>query len=729
MTMSIGVTEEHRALRDAVRGWASRHSPPEVVREGYEDEAPSLPACWGPLAQQGFLGIHLDEELGGSGGGYLELAVVLEELGRAVTPGPVLPSLLASSLLARWASKAHAVSVVPGLADGSSIGASALRPDLVAVRGDHGGLRVDGVVCPVAGAVQADVLVLGATLDGDEVWFSVDAGVEGVDRRFVDSLDGSCRLGEVTVSGVEISAEQVLDGLQSGEVAKLAATLGAAEAAGVAAWCVETASEYAKVREQFGRPIGQFQGVKHRCADMLVETERARAVAWDAARAIDQGEDVELATAVAGAVAFTAATRCARSCIQVLGGIGYTWEHDAHLYFRRAFALAQTYGDVTKWRGIAASRSLDGERRTLELDLGDQGEDVRVEVRAFLDEVADLEPGEQRRRVADAGYLLPHFSPPWGRDAGAAEQLIISEEFSRAGVPRPDLVIGNWVVPTIISYGTEDQQERWVRPTFHGDITWCQMFSEPNAGSDLASLTTKASKVEGGWSINGQKVWTSGAHRADFAICLARTDPSAPKHKGITYFILDMTSEGIDIRALRNIAGGSEFNEIFLNDVFVPDGAVIGEINDGWRAARTTLANERVAMSARSTLGGGLEELVAGFAKLAAKDPVVLDRVGELVCDAQAMAVLGLRITLSQLSGVDPGAASSVRKLLGMDYQQRVSELGVELLGQQGATTEGDAHGWTQRLLSTRALTIAGGSSEVLRNIIGERMLGLPRDP
>jgi 3-oxochol-4-en-24-oyl-CoA dehydrogenase len=267
-----------------------------------------------------------------------------------------------------------------------------------------------------------------------------------------------------------------------------------------------------------------------------------------------------------------------------------------------------------------------------------------------------------------------------------------------------------------------------------GEISWCQLFSEPDAGSDLAALTTTATRADGGWLINGQKVWTSMAREADWGICLVRTDRSKAKHLGITYLIVDMKSPGLDIRPLRELTGFAMFNEVFFNDVFVPDDCVIGEVDGGWPLARTTLANERVAMGSGSSFGGGVEALL----KLVGEriddgrlisDPLLLDEVGELVAEAQTVALLGLRTTHRSLSGAAPGPEASVRKLLGVEHDQRTQELGLLLLGPEGATAVGDAAQWTFGFLANRCLTIAGGTSEIQRNVIGERLLGLPRDP
>jgi alkylation response protein AidB-like acyl-CoA dehydrogenase len=298
----------------------------------------------------------------------------------------------------------------------------------------------------------------------------------------------------------------------------------------------------------------------------------------------------------------------------------------------------------------------------------------------------------------------------------------------------PHLNIGGWAAPTIAVHGSPEQQERWVGPTLRGEIAWCQLFSEPGAGSDLAALTTKAVRTDGGWMLTGQKVWTSMAAEADWGICLARTDPTAPKHQGITYFVVDMRSPGLDVRPLREITGMAMFNEVFLDEVFVPDAAVIGEVDGGWPLARTTLANERVSMGSGSSFGGGIEALLRLVAERTAAgdldpDPRLLDDLGALVAEALAVAAIGMRATARSLTGAAPGPEASVRKLLGVEHDQRTQELGLLLLGPEGATTAGAAGQWTFGFLANRCLTIAGGTSEIQRNVIGERLLGLPRDP
>ncbi len=731
--MSIAISDDHRALLETVRRFTAARCGREVVRAAVDAEGEALPSFWDEIAALGWLGLHLPESAGGEGHGFAELAVVLEEMGRVLAPGPFLPTVWASAVVhAGGGSK----EMVADLAAGHVVGSVALEAALLAEPGPSGSWIVSGSTGPVLCGALAGIVAVPVGIGGTERWCVVAAG--DCEPRFLGSLDPTRRLAELRLDGLVVAAEDLLD-LDRSSVEHLAASLTAAESAGGGAWCLDTAAAYAAVRRQFGRPIGQFQAVKHRCADMLVAVEQARGTAWDAALALDGLSDtdpaeVALAALIAGAVASEAFATVAKDCIQVLGGIGFTWEHEAHLYLRRATALRQLLGGPSPWRQAVATRALAGTRRHLTLALPPEAEALRDEVRAFADHVGALPKSEQRERLVEAGYFVPHWSPPWGRDAGAVEQLVIDQELRRARVRVPHLQVGAWAAPTIAAHGTVEQQERWVRPTLLGTIEWCQLFSEPDAGSDLAALTTSAARTEGGWLLNGQKVWTSMATEADWGICLARTNPNAPKHLGITYFIVDMRTPGIDIRPLREMTGLAMFNEVFFDDVFVPDDCVIGEIDGGWPLARTTLANERVSMGSGSSFGGGIEALIAlvrdrvDAGDLEA-DGLVLDQLGELVAEAHSVAVLGLRTTTRSVSGAKPGPEASVRKLLGVEHDQRTQELGLVLLGPAGATTEGPAAQWTFGFLANRCLTIAGGTSEIQRNVIGERLLGLPRDP
>jgi 3-oxochol-4-en-24-oyl-CoA dehydrogenase len=250
---------------------------------------------------------------------------------------------------------------------------------------------------------------------------------------------------------------------------------------------------------------------------------------------------------------------------------------------------------------------------------------------------------------------------------------------------------------------------------FETEIAWCQLFSEPEAGSDLASLRTRAERADGGWRLTGQKVWTSLARQADWAICLARTDPDVPKHEGLTFFLVDMRAPGLDIRPLREITGRAVFNEVFLDDVFVPDDCVLGAPGDGWRIAMSTLATERTAMGAGPAVDEAVERLLAAGG---AADPVFAERTGVHVSGSLAAALLDVR-----------AAHPAIRKLIGTGHRQAVAETTLELLGPDGAADAGPAGDAIYQFLLTRCLSIAGGTTQILLNQVGERVLGLPREP
>ena len=718
--MPIAVSDDQRAVADAVRAWATKAVPLATART--QETAPDAwRKHWPDLADLGVFAVAVPEELGGAGGNVVDLAVMLEAAAEAMTPGPLAPSALAAVLLARCAMTEPLSRIVSG----ESPAAVALISDgLVATR-TASGISVSGTTAPVLGASVDSVLLLAAR-DGDaDVWFVVDAG--DVALADVDPADFSRSLATVTLDEFAVPASNLL-GIDTVGVSDAAAVVFAAEAAGVASWCLRTAVDYAKVREQFGKPIGSFQAIKHLCAEMLLRVEQAAAVAWDAAEAADENPDSdgqrEIAAAVAAVIGLDAAVETAKDCIQVLGGIGFTWEHDAHLYLRRALALRQLLGGSAQWQRRVTDLTLAGARRELHIDLGPAADAERTEVRAQAARIAALPADEQRAALADAGYLAPHWPTPYGLDASAAEQLLIDQELAHAGVHRPDLVIGAWAVPTILQAGTAAQKERFVPATLRGDIVWCQLFSEPGAGSDLASLRTRAERVPGGWQLHGQKVWTSVAHRADWGICLARTNPDAPKHKGISYFLVDMKSAGLDIRPLREITGEAMFNEVFLDGVVVPDELVVGDVDDGWKLARATLVNERIAMSGGGGLDGELEAVMRLSAEIGRNaDDDVRRVLGRLISVSLSGSLLDVRSTLRQLDGRDVSALSSVRKLIGVRHRQAVAEVGIELLGTAGA----QAGPQVQAFLMTRCLTIAGGTTQVLLTLAAERILGLPR--
>src|SRR5215471_17222005 len=457
--MSLALTEEHLALADSVRGWAGHTAPATTIRSVVDAEDHGAAAYRDTLrpalAAQGLLGLHLPEALGGQGYGLPELSVATEELDQAMVPGGFLPTALAGAILAGAitggeAGTSELESLVKELAAGTLTAAVGLAPGLSAEPGADGGLVINGSCGPVLGGCLADLLILPAGRGAAQAWVAVDAG--DVTVTPLDGMDLTRPVARVSASTVAVPAGRVLPGLAPGLVHSLAATVFAAEACGLADWAVDTSASYAKIRHQFGRPIGQFQAVKHRCAWMLTAAEQAAAAAWDAARALqDAGpadaDGAELAAAVAALVAPDAAVTCAHECIQVLGGIGYTWEHDAHLYYRRALSLRALLGASGEWAQRVAGLALDGAHRPIRIDLPPEAAPVRSQVQAELAVIAAARPADHNGRLAEGGWVTPHLPRPWGREAGPLEQLVIAEEMRSAGLRAPGLAIGAWVVP------------------------------------------------------------------------------------------------------------------------------------------------------------------------------------------------------------------------------------------------------------------------------------------
>jgi 3-oxochol-4-en-24-oyl-CoA dehydrogenase len=701
--VSATITDEQSAARELVRSWAAASGAVEAARDVELGQPDAWRTAYDGLAQLGIFGVALSEEQGGADGTVEDLCAMVDEAAAAMVPGPVATTALATLLV-------EGSDVLESLISGERVAGVALSAD---VRFEGG--RASGTAEYVLGADPAGVLLLPA----EESVVLIDSGADGVSIEPLKATDFSRPLARVVLDSAP--AEEVSASAQ--RLADVAATVLAAEAAGLARWTLQTATDYAKVREQFGKPIGSFQAIKHMCAEMLLRSEQASVAAADAARAVADPDERQLsiAAAVAAAAGIDAAKANAKDCIQVLGGIGITWEHDAHLYLRRAYGVAHFLGGAHHWLHRVAALTSHGVRRDLRIDL-DSVEHLRPEIASAVAEIA-AQPAEKRQiALADAGLLAPHWPQPYGRKAGPAEQLLIDQELAAADVVRPDLVIGWWAVPTILEHGSPEQIEQFVPATLRGDFIWCQLFSEPGAGSDLAALRTKAVRADGGWKLTGQKVWTSAAHKAAWGVCLARTDPDAPKHKGITYFLVDMKSPGIDIRPLREITGDNLFNEVFFDDVFVPDDMVVGPVNDGWRLARTTLANERVAMSHGTALGNPMEELLRTVADLDL-DATGKDQLGAMIVAAQVGSLLDRKIAELAVGGQDPGPQASARKLIGVRYRQGLAELRMALSEGAGVVDNATVFDF----LNTRCLTIAGGTEQILLTMAGERLLGLPR--
>lgn len=715
---ALAITEEHTDLADAAFGQLKRVNSRAAARSTLEGGSSHPAEIWSAAADLGWTGLAVAEEHGGSGFGLAELAVVLEAQGHELCPGPFLPTVAAAVVIDRCASDSLRAELIAGLADGSTVGALAVSGS--ATIGSD--LTVTGESPAVLGAPDANLLVV---IAGDDA-VVVDSTAEGVTITPLEAMDTSRSLGSVALSDVTVPEDRVLRG--AGRKAHTVfRILASAEAVGVSWASMEMAVEYAKVREQFGRTIGTFQAVKHHAANMLVNAEVTTAATWDAARA-DDLDSAAFAAAVAASHAIRTQIFNAQTNIQLHGGIGFTWEHDSHLYLRRARTLAALLSEAGDPLLDVVDAQRSGQAHGASFTLPSEAEQFREQAREAVAKLRSLPAEQQRDFLVDSGYLVPHWPKPWGRAAEVLEQLVIEEEF--AGVERPDLGITGWVTLTIAQAGTDDQRERWVEPVLRGEVMWCQLFSEPGAGSDAAAVRTSAKKVDGGWKVTGQKVWTSLAHQCQWGLATVRTDPDAPKHAGVTMMAIDMKAPGVTVNPLRGLTGHAHFNEVFFDDVFVPDTDVVGDVNKGWLVARATLGNERISIGGGS--GGTTGFTAADLVKLLDNAPAetratYLRRAGEVIAETHTLRLLNLRRVTRAIAGSEPGPEGNVTKLLVAESGQRMTELAMELAG--SAAVVGQTPTLTLAYLGNRAMTIAGGTSEITRNTIAERILGLPRDP
>ena len=741
--MVMALSDEQIQITDAVTRFIERHATLEQLRPHFEAcAAGELPPFWTELVAQGWQAVQVPEEFGGQGGELADAACVLDAAGYGLLAGPLLPTLITGAVAAAADPGPAAHRLLRSIAEG--------RP-AVTVAPDAGRLRctptasgwiLDGSAGPEIGLPGAgQILISAREQDGRVRWFALAADRAGVQVLAETPTDLTRAAGTLRVDGAAVSDADELTGLDVVGAQCITIALTAAEAAGMLRWCVESVVAYLKVREQFGRPIGSFQALQHKAAQLFVHSELATAAAWDAVRAMSQAPAQQpVAAAGAAIVALGPLPELVVDTMTMFGAIGYTWEHDLHLYWKRAISLAAATGPTAGWsRGLG---DLDSPARDFGIDLGElEDAEFRGRIAAALDAAAALHnehpgkqnpeypkfrTGPQRTQLAEAGLVAPHFAEPWGLAASPAQQLIIDEEFDkRPFLIRPSLGIAEWILPAILNGGSPDQRARFAESTLRGETCWCQLFSEPGAGSDLASLSTRATKVDGGWTIRGQKVWTSSAQLADWGALLARTDPDAPKHKGIGYFLVDMNTPGIRIRPLRTASGDAHFNEVFFDDVFVPDAMLVGEPTAGWSHALSTMANERVAIGAYVKLDKE-RELRALAERAGAEGGDIRRALGEVRANSNAIGALAVRDTLGRLAGHGPGPASSVGKVATALLTRRVTAAALELSG-RAAMVGGPDQPAVQQSLFMPAEVIGGGTMEIQLNIIATMILGLPR--
>jgi alkylation response protein AidB-like acyl-CoA dehydrogenase len=741
--MVLAVTAEQEDLSDAVSRFAARHAPIDKTRAAFDSiAAGELPSWWEEFTAHGFHAVHLPESAGGQGGTLGDLACVIETAAAALLPGPVLSTAAAgavaasaddsaASLLAELTAGATAVVVLPE------------DSDVRAIR-QKDGWRLSGSSASILGLVAAQCILLAAHSEDGAPWFLLHADRAGGAGFTIEQQHGTdlCTdVGVLTLDDHLVAADSELSGISIERARCIVVALTACASAGTARRGAEAATEYIRNREQFGKPVGAFQALQHKAAVLLVNAELAAAAAWDAVRACDESvEQHRLAAGSAALMAVAVGPDLVLDALTMFGAMGYTWEHDIHLYWRRAIALAASLGPTTRWSREVGELALTMKRSTA-VHLGDVEAEFRASVAKTLDRALTLSNdhpsddyrapglafGEQRDLLAEAGLVAPLLPPPWGVDASAVQQVIINEEFDkRRALSKPSLGIAEWILPTILDSGTDSQRERFAWPMLRGVQRWCQLFSEPGAGSDLASLRTRAVKVDGGWVINGHKIWTSMADRARYGALLARTDPDARKHRGISYFLIDMASPGINIEPIKQASGHFDFNEVFFTDVFVPDDMLVGKPGSGWDLAVATMAVERTAIGNYVNIDRSAALRYVAAIEGPDQD-AAMRALGDVEAYTTAIKAMVLRETLRLVEGQSPGPTSSIAKYAMVMLLRRASTATLGLTGRIAMLEESDP-AVIRPYLDIPSELIGGGTPEIQLTIIASMILGLPRN-
>ena len=792
--MNFDFSDDQNVLRDELRKFLSKESPLARVRQLMEQQGTHSAEVWKGLTGLGVTALMLPEHSGGIGLGALELCVVAEEIGRQLSPVPLASTLyLAAQAVLLGASDVQQQRWLKPVGEGA-IGTLAAPLDGeidLAVLPRFDGSSLSGEVALAADGLSAQwAVVLAIDAVGRPVLVATDLSA-GVTRRSLTTLDAAKPFAALSFAATPAEALESAPDAATDALALLqrvrnrAAVLMAFEQLGAADAALEMASAYARERKAFGRAIGSYQGIKHKLADLYTEIQMARAHcyygAWALAADVEQAAaELPAAAAAARVSASRALTLMAQENLHVHGGMGYTWELDCHLFYRRARQQAVLLGNEHAWREQLAAQ-LEGWLETppaqeaqrpavaeggMDFDDSPAEAAFRAECRTWLDGNAAL-----KLRADD--YFGPHMSPDermqaardwqdkkatagfgaitWpkvlgGRGGTPMQELIWRQEEGRYNVPTGFFNVSlGMVIPSVMAHAPREVLAAHVAPALRGQHLWCQLLSEPGAGSDLGMVRTKAERCtdgpggQSGWLINGQKVWTSLAQFAEFGLVLARTNPDLPKFEGLSTFFLDMkNTAGVTVRPIRQAGGESEFNEVFFENVFVPDSQLVGAVDGGWKVTLTGLMSERLSIGGvmpaelwRTTAELLREGRFLGASAL--RDGRMRERLADLYLNAQALWLLQCRALTALSKGKMPGPEMSGAKNVAAATLQAFSYFAIDLQGQRGvlaASELGATFTLVERLwFGAAGMRIAGGTDEIIKNSIGERVLGLPGEP
>jgi alkylation response protein AidB-like acyl-CoA dehydrogenase len=772
--MDLALTSDQEMIRDAADAFLRDVSASADVRAAMERASGFDESVWTRIAEElGWCGVAIDEGYGGLGLGAVELSLILESMGRHLLCAPFFSSIVvAVSLLEEVAAEPARAAWLPKSAEGAcrltaplpstvdwTAAAQTLRAELQA----DGSWLLNGSVERMPDAASADrLLVIAATAEGPGL-FAVDPASAGVAIQTLDGWDRTRRFARVSL--VQVIATRLDDGTAAGGYERAAARVRlalAAESLGAAQQCLDLTVSYVATRQQFGRFIASFQAVKHRCADMMVRIEALRsAVAGASALAATKPSTMQLAVECAAVRALSIDTLffCAQEAIQLHGGVGFTWEYDPQLYFKRAQASSHWLGTAEQLREFVC-RNLDavsdaGSSGTSSAKATSDDERFRAEIAGWMtthltgrfaalahrggpgDEEADPELRKDwERELAAGGWTCVGWpQSAGGRGLSIAQQVIYHEEYARAGGPGRMGHIGEGLIgPTLIQFGTEAQKQRFLPEIVAGREYWAQGYSEPNAGSDLANVQTRCWLHEDGrWRVSGQKIWTSLAHESDWIFVLARSEPGSKGNKGLTFLLMPLNQPGIDIRPIRQLSGGAEFNEVFFDGAIAEADHVVGNPGQGWKVAMGLLDVERGV----STLGQQMHfahelELLLEVARNNGRieDASIRQRIAQAWSGLRVMRYNALRM-LSGGAQLGLRREALIYKYYWSNWHRDLGKLAMDVLGPQGDVVSDDDT--TRRLQQvfffSRSDTIYAGTNEIQLNLIAERGLEMPREP
>ncbi len=772
-------TDSTDALRDSARTFVSRQSNLARIR-AQRSQAPGYDrTIWRHMAKLGWLGVLIPEELGGLGVGLAAAAAVAEELSMGLFPEPYSAvAVLAGSVIAQGDNRVLQQKLLPDLMSGNIVPAlgwqergEVLNPLAVATTATKGGdlVTISGTKCFVMGGADADGYVVSAKSADDLELYWVPKDARGVRIDVNTLLDGTfgatLHLNRVEIPAVNQLASAAIAAAALSRAIDQATVSASAELLGTARAAFRITLDYLRTRKQFGQTIGSFQALQHRAVDCYVQIELATAVLAEAvaadAAAASREEKAGLASR-AKVRCGEAASLIAREAIQMHGAMGFTDDCDVSLYVKRSLVLSAWLGGMHYHRRrfsrlvpVEITERPERSRIPLSQHLRDlppdadwnalSDEDFRNLIRDFIETQYPEELRYLPRRVrwnevrefnrklaARGGWIAPGWPRAWGgMGLSPAKQFIFMDETERWGVGRaPDQGIRQ-LGPVLFKYGTEEQKREYLPKILSCEHIWCQGYSEPNAGSDLASVATFAEETRDGFIINGQKIWTSLANDSTHIYVLCRTDGSAKKQRGISFILVDLKTPGITIRPIRDIAGNEEFCAVFFNNVHAPRRNLVGNLNEGWTVAKAVLEFERLGVGSPHRPMTAINRVAMFASKVGLfEDQGFVDEFTRLRMNFLDHFTLHVRYTDRVINGLGLGPEVSALKIWGMDVLQRISEFTLDRAEAYGTTAGPVAVAGAQASLAaiyygSRLTTIGGGSSEIQRNILAKNVLRL----